>query len=203
MAVAAFVYSLYGIYNEDLKILRVYPQLYCMDLVLNTIFTIIFGYSWYLVIDHTPKEEELSSEYANWQKQASPNALPAWKAESNVAILCLLVVWIIHVYFAVVIQSYADYMDKKYSLSTSNNNNNSRRSISGDALLSSPSNIDNSYRLTSVNALALSPSSTLNNDNSGSLRSNGRGGNISSRRVTIQDLEEGEDENYENNKNVF
>ncbi|CAG8600302.1 10193_t:CDS:2, partial [Ambispora gerdemannii] len=137
IAAAGFACSLYGMYNVGARRCDNYIRKLVLYL---TILAKTLGEPKNITSVSTTIlsrfRRRVSSEYAKWQD--SSNLLPAWKAESTIAIMFLLAIWIIHVYFAIVIQSYADLVCKRYFMNLS--------STSGDVLM-------------------LSPSSTLNNSN--------------------------------------
>ncbi|CAG8564358.1 6932_t:CDS:2 [Paraglomus brasilianum] len=144
---------LYGLLQDNPTIVRLYSQCYWIDVLASTVFTITFGILWYFVIDHTPViiEEfaqsaasiadsdktngEIDGDKSGNSTQSSSDKLPAWKAEATIAIVWLVVLWLVHIYFAVVVQSYALYVGKKYTNLSSSDLNSPRDSMSGDALL--------------------------------------------------------------------
>ncbi|KAG9290481.1 hypothetical protein G9A89_002456 [Geosiphon pyriformis] len=153
LTAAVFGYSLYGISKDDQEIILFYSQFYWVDLAINTIFTLVFACHWYFVNDHAPLAKDAidlpSTQYTKW-KNASPSSLPAWKAESTFAVLFLLVASVVHIYFAIVVRSFALKKCKNFSSSAVIS---PRLSTSGDALLYT-SNSSHSIRIDSSKPLA-------------------------------------------------
>ncbi|CAG8527002.1 9876_t:CDS:2 [Funneliformis mosseae] len=74
-----------------------------MDLFINVLFTSIFGIWWYLITDHLllaetekPKQNNELINNKEAVKVLETSTLPAWKAESAIAIIILISTALIH-----------------------------------------------------------------------------------------------------------
>lgn len=119
-SIAITYFLLYGVFPENPKIIRYYSHFYWMDLFINVLFTSIFGIWWYLITDHLllaetekPKQNNELINNKEAVKVLETSTLPAWKAESAIAIIILISTALIHGYFALVIHSYANFVQKK------------------------------------------------------------------------------------------
>nr|CAG8482695.1 12464_t:CDS:2 [Entrophospora candida] len=129
-----------GILKENPTVIQLYSKIYWTDLIINIIFTITFGISWFYTINHSPSKITSSFNNDNTTTTSSDGdeLLPikktlSWKKESIISVTCLVIVSIIHVYFALLVQSYSRFVSKK----SQENLYNSRKTTSGTALLNS------------------------------------------------------------------
>ncbi|RIA86419.1 Inositolphosphorylceramide synthase subunit Kei1-domain-containing protein [Glomus cerebriforme] len=141
-SIAIVYFLLYGVFPENPTILKYYSIFYWIDLAVNGLFTIIFGIWWYLVVDHLPLAE-IENQNSNNNETATilgtTPTLPAWKTESAIAIISLIAVTLVHIYFAFVINSYAMLVQKKQTyFLASGTTAAARLSTSGMALLDNP-----------------------------------------------------------------
>ncbi|CAI2168892.1 15968_t:CDS:2 [Funneliformis geosporum] len=103
----------------------------------------IFDGADHLLLAETEKPKQ--NNELNNNKEAvnvlETSTLPAWKAESAIAIIILIASALIHVYFALVINSYANFVQKKkYYYPSSGIMPVPRVSTSGTALLKTETN---------------------------------------------------------------
>ncbi|GES96125.1 DUF1753-domain-containing protein [Rhizophagus clarus] len=116
IAIAYFLF--YGVFPENPRIIKYYSIFYWIDLIVNGLFTIIFGIWWYLVVDHLPlaeTENQKSNDNETGTVLGTSPTLPAWKTESAIAIANLVAVTFVHIYFAFVVNSYAILVQKRQS----------------------------------------------------------------------------------------
>ncbi|KAI8074625.1 Inositolphosphorylceramide synthase subunit Kei1-domain-containing protein [Gongronella butleri] len=99
-------YALYGLHKQNLSIVRWYTIYYWMDCMISTATTIWFATDWYLFTDHRlpdlSPEEQLEHDHV-------------FKMESIVSLTFLVVLRLIHVYFALVVTSYYQSMGHGYA----------------------------------------------------------------------------------------
>ncbi|RIB11036.1 Inositolphosphorylceramide synthase subunit Kei1-domain-containing protein [Gigaspora rosea] len=136
-----FAYCLfYGILKENATIIRCYSYLYWADLVVSSIFALTFELIWYLVKDHTSILTNHESFSNNTQSiLESPTKLPIWQAESIIANLILAFITFVHIYFALIVHSYARLEEKRYSIIRTSEHSTPIMSTLGITLLKPPS----------------------------------------------------------------
>ncbi|CAG8672131.1 15421_t:CDS:2, partial [Dentiscutata erythropus] len=116
--IIVFAYCLfYGILKENATIIRYYSYIYWADLAVSSLFIITFELLWYLITDHT-KILTKNGSFSNDTQSitGSPTKLPAWEAEATIANLILAFTTFVHIYFALVVHSYARLGEKQYSI---------------------------------------------------------------------------------------
>ncbi|CAO3596573.1 unnamed protein product [Absidia cylindrospora] len=108
LAVFVCAYGLYGLHTEDMKIIRLYVIFYWVDCLISIATTIWFATKWYAFTDHSLPE--LADDLVK-QKEHDD----VFRMESIVSICVLVVLRLVHVYFAFVITSYYRSLGHQYS----------------------------------------------------------------------------------------
>ncbi|SAM05874.1 hypothetical protein [Absidia glauca] len=108
LAVFVCAYALYGLHTMNLNILRLYVIFYWVDCVISTATTVWFATKWYAFTDHSLPE--LADDLVK-QKEHDD----VFRMESMVSISLLVVLRLIHVYFAYVITCYYRSIGHRYS----------------------------------------------------------------------------------------
>ncbi|KAI8093346.1 Inositolphosphorylceramide synthase subunit Kei1-domain-containing protein [Halteromyces radiatus] len=108
LAVLICAYGLYGLHTMNIDIVRWYTIFYWVDCFISTATTIWFATKWYAFTDHS-----LPELADNPIKQKEHDDV--FRMESIVSICLLVVLRLIHFYFAIVITSYYRSMGHRYS----------------------------------------------------------------------------------------
>ncbi|GAA5814235.1 hypothetical protein MFLAVUS_007729 [Mucor flavus] len=110
LAIAVFSYGLYGLYTDNVRTLRWFTIFFWLDCFVSVFSTIWFGVSWFLYTDHSLTELANDPE-----KMAEHDRI--FKMESQVSIAVLVVLRLIHFYFAMVVTRYYKGVNSKSNYS--------------------------------------------------------------------------------------
>ncbi|KAI9314975.1 Inositolphosphorylceramide synthase subunit Kei1-domain-containing protein [Dichotomocladium elegans] len=99
LSIIIFAQGLYGIHTENVRIVRWYVIFYWLDCIVSAITTAIFAIKWYVYTDHSLPE--LAGDPAK-QKEHDD----VFRMEGIVSVVMLVVLYLVHIYFAVVLTMY-------------------------------------------------------------------------------------------------
>ncbi|KAI8136743.1 Inositolphosphorylceramide synthase subunit Kei1-domain-containing protein [Fennellomyces sp. T-0311] len=99
LAVFVFARGLYAIHTNDVKFIRWFIIFYWADCLLSMISTTLFAVKWYVYTDHSLPE--LADDPVKQQQHDD-----VFRMESIVSIIMLVVLRMVHIYFAIVLTSY-------------------------------------------------------------------------------------------------
>jgi len=187
IALAAFVWGLRAVTQEDPKYTLYFAHLFAADHVLNTAWTVFFAVMWWMYTPHdgrrqanSPAQEEMAQAGAaqaarihNMTKQEREfAAMELWDHEKGTAGAVIALGWFAKIYFAMLIYSYALHLRKgSYRSLPASRSSPQNRTTSLSALPDDDDDLDlpteDFYRL---------PTSAGGHSRSNSLPHAGRGG---------------------------
>ncbi|KAF9578856.1 hypothetical protein BGW38_005144, partial [Lunasporangiospora selenospora] len=118
-ATFAFAWGLYGVLVDNTKIVGRYALAYVGDLIINAIQTIALAVTWFMSRNHllggsVPQEDTQVGEPP--KTPISDEVRQGFQFEGGISILILLSLWCLHLYFALVVWSYAQSLIHRYDL---------------------------------------------------------------------------------------
>ncbi|EPB90656.1 hypothetical protein PS15m_005495 [Mucor circinelloides] len=99
IAIAIFSYGLYGLYTDNVRIIRWYTMIFWLDCFVSLITTVWFAVTWFVYTDHSLPELADDPE-----KLAEHDRV--FRMESQVSIAVLVVLRLVHFYFALIVTRY-------------------------------------------------------------------------------------------------
>ncbi|TCD71813.1 hypothetical protein EIP91_003156 [Steccherinum ochraceum] len=127
LALAAFVWGLRAISQEDARYTLYFAHLFAADHVLNTAWTVFFAVLWWVYTPHdgrrqanSPAQEEMARAGAAQaakihnmtQQEREFAAMDLWNHEKGTATAVIILGWFAKIYFALLIYSYALHLRK-------------------------------------------------------------------------------------------
>ncbi|KAH8104047.1 DUF1753-domain-containing protein [Cristinia sonorae] len=127
IALAAFVWGLRAIAQEDPKYTLYFAHLFAADHVLNTAWTVFFAVVWWVYTPHdgrrqanSPAQEAMAKAGAAQaakihnmtQQEREVAAMDLWNHEKGTATAVIVIGWLAKIYFALLIYSYAVHLRK-------------------------------------------------------------------------------------------
>ncbi|KAI0035319.1 Inositolphosphorylceramide synthase subunit Kei1-domain-containing protein, partial [Vararia minispora EC-137] len=121
-ALAALIWGLRAISDEDPKRALYFAHLFFADHILNTVWTVYFAVRWWVYTPHdgrrvanSPAQDQIVAGYIGEHIQLSDleraaAAARVWEQEKNLALTILIAGWLVKFYFAALLYSYATHL---------------------------------------------------------------------------------------------
>ncbi|KAF9912643.1 hypothetical protein BX616_010285 [Lobosporangium transversale] len=113
-ATFAFAWGLYGVLLDNTKIVGRYALAYVVDLIINAVQTTALAVTWFMSRNHLLGEAQPDGDGDS--TPISDDVRKGFEFEGGISIIILLGLWCLHLYFALVVWSYAQSLIHRYDL---------------------------------------------------------------------------------------